>query len=103
MDDCKNLKKILTKRKESQGVLNFDFPETKIELDENDHPIKFGKYERYNSHKIIEEFMVLANEAVLRQFAKKPFLYRIHVKPSEADLAKLISTLQSFDIELSPI
>ncbi len=101
MDDCKNLKKILTKRKGTEGVLNFDFPEPKIELDENDHPISFSKYERYNSHKIIEEFMVLANEAVSREFQKKPFLYRIHTKPSEADLAKLVNTLQAFDIDLN--
>lgn len=45
--------------------------------------------------------MVLANEAVSKQFQKKPFLYRIHVKPTETDLAKLVNTLQAFDIDLS--
>jgi len=39
MDLCKTLKQILTKRKQSQWVLNFNFPETKIKLDENDHPV----------------------------------------------------------------
>ena len=101
MDDCKDLKKILTKRKQSEWVLNFDFPEPKIELDENDHPIHFWKYVRYNSHKIIEEFMVLANEAVSRQFQKKPFLYRIHEKPGVEDLSKLVNTLSAFDIDIS--
>ena len=101
MDDCKDLKKILTKRKQAEWVLNFDFPEPKIELDENDHPIHFWKYERYNSHKIIEEFMVLANEAVSKQFQKKPFLYRIHEKPGAEDLTKLVNTLSAFDIDIS--
>ena len=68
----------------------------KVELDEHDHPIHIGKYERYNSHKIIEEFMVLANEAVSKQFSKYPFLYRIHEKPSDEDLMKLVNTLETF-------
>jgi len=101
IDNCKNLKKILTTRKEKSWVLNFDFPEAKIEVDDNDFPTYIGRYERYNSHKIIEEFMVLANEAVSKKFSKNPFLYRIHEKPNDADLVKLIPVLHSFDIVLN--
>jgi ribonuclease R len=44
--------------------LDFDFPELKIILDENNNPIEINKYERFESHKIIEQFMILANECV---------------------------------------
>jgi ribonuclease R len=44
--------------------LDFDFPEIKIILDENKNVIEIKKYERYDSHKIIEQFMILANECV---------------------------------------
>lgn len=47
-----------------RGVLSFDFPETKIVLDEKGNPLKYEKYERYDSYKIIEECMVLANTCV---------------------------------------
>jgi len=78
------------------GVLEFDFPETKIIVNEAGMPVEFKKYERHNSNKIIEEFMVLANEAISRQFSKVPFLYRIHPKPSEEDLEKLQKSLHLF-------
>jgi ribonuclease R len=44
--------------------LDFDFPEIKIILDKENNPIKISKYERFESHKIIEQFMILANECV---------------------------------------
>jgi ribonuclease R len=45
-------------------VLDFDFPELKIVLDKENNPVEINKYERYDSHKIIEQFMILANESV---------------------------------------
>jgi ribonuclease R len=62
-------------------VLEFDFPETKIEVDDQGNPTEFTKYIRYNSSKIIEEFMILANEAVSKKFQNLPFLYRVHPAP----------------------
>jgi ribonuclease R len=81
-------------------VLHFDFSETKIEIDENDFPIRFYEYERYESHKIIEECMILANEAIAQQFQKYPFLYRVHETPDEEDVEKYIALLKKFEIDI---
>ncbi len=95
-----DLKKILSAYKDSKWVLHFDFPETKIEVDENDFPIRFYEYERYESHKIIEECMILANEAIAQQFQKYPFLYRVHETPDEEDVEKYIALLKKFEIDI---
>ena len=85
--------------RESTWVLNFDFPETKILLDIEWNPVDIKEYPRYDSNKLIEEFMISANEAVSREFSDLPFLYRIHEEPKDDDLAKLQDTLNLFGIE----
>lgn len=95
----KELKIIIWKDKEKSWVLNFDFPETKLILDENYNVVEIKEYPRYESNKIIEEFMVMANEAVSREFSNIPFLYRIHDLPSEEDFNKLQTTLNIFWIK----
>lgn len=94
-----DLQLILSKYKSSIWVLEFDFPESKIILDDNWFPIDFKKYPSYNSNKIIEEFMVLANEAVSTKFSNVPFLYRIHPKPDPEDIEKLQKSLDLFWIK----
>lgn len=77
-------------------VLDFEFPETKILLDKNWNPTSIKEYPRYASNKMIEEFMISANQAVSKEFSKLPFLYRIHEEPKTEDLAKLQDTLRLF-------
>ena len=90
------LKDIVWKVKKEQGILWFDFPETKIIVDENLKVVDFKPYPIYESNNLIEEFMVLANESVSRQFHKFPFLYRIHEKPKMEDIEKLQKLLLIF-------
>lgn len=102
------LKRKITKNKQKLWVLNFDFDETKILLDEENNPTEIIKYERLESHKVIEEFMILANECVWFLFSKIPFLYRIHDLPDEDDIDKLRKILAAFDIilpykQISPV
>lgn len=94
------LKEKITSKKQKAWILNFDFPETKFVLDTDGHPLEIKKYERYESMKIIEEFMILANESVWELFQKIPFLYRIHEIPNEDDVEKLRNTLQIFGFKL---
>ncbi len=94
------LKTIITSKKKKAWILDFDFPETKIKLDENGNPISIEKYERYQSMKIIEEFMILANESVWELFSKLPFVYRVHPVPAEDDIEKLRNTLNIFWFKL---
>ena len=93
------LRSYIEGNKNIQGVLNFEFPETKIELDADKNPIWIKQYPRYKSNKIIEEFMVSANEAVSREFSDYPFLHRIHPSPKEEDIYKLQETLNLFWID----
>ena len=93
------LKEKIKKYRCSSWVLNFEFPETKILLDDSGNPVEIKEYPRYNSNKLIEEFMISANEAVSREFSKLPFLYRVHEKPKDDDLAKLQDTLNLFWIK----
>lgn len=93
----KELSSILEKNATSRGSLDFDFPETKIVLDEEGKPLEYTKYDRYDSYKIIEVCMVLANESVAKLFSKIPFLYRVHEEPDEEDIEKFLKLLEKVD------
>ena len=98
LQNIKNLKSltdILSKNTENRGSLDFDFPETKIVLDDAGQPLEYKKSIRYDSYKIIEECMVLANESVSKQFQKYPFLYRIHEDPDGEDVEKFTKMLET--------
>ena len=85
------LSTILRERRGKRGSIDFDFPETKIELDEKGKPINIKPYERNSATKIIEDFMLLANETVAEEYfwREVPFLYRTHEVPDEEKIKKL--------------
>ena len=85
--------------RQNTWVLDFDFPETKVILDENKKVLEIKQYPRYESNKLIELFMVSANESVWKLFSDLPFLHRIHPKPNEEDIAKLQNTLNLFNVD----
>ena len=100
VEDFKNAEKlarILMKRRERRGAIDFDFPEAKIILNREGKVVDIKCYERRISNKIIEEFMLVANETVAEHFywLQLPFVYRIHETPSAEkmeDLNKFIAT-----------
>lgn len=100
VENINELRNIVSHKKKQTGILDFDFPEIKILLDKHGHPLEIKKYERYNSMKIIEECMVLANESIGELYRELPFLYRIHPIPGEEDIEKLRSTLAIFGVIL---
>ena len=69
---------ILRKKRFQRGSIDFDFPETKIILDKDGHPLEVKPYDRNVATKIIEEFMLIANETVAEDYfwQEIPFLYR---------------------------
>ena len=87
----RELKGILKDRRDKNGSLNLDIPESKIELDENGVAVDVHKYETYFSHEIIEQFMLTANETIAEKFfwLEAPFVYRIHEIP---DIDKIKET-----------
>lgn len=85
-------RKIRSARKK-RGAIDFDFPESKVELDDQGHPIRIKAYEHTVATGIIEDFMLTANEAVAKEYfdRKYPFLYRTHEVPDEEKVEKVLA------------
>ena len=81
---------ILRNKRLRRGALDFDFPEAKIILDETGKPIDVFPYPRETSNRIIEEFMLIANETIAERYFYEniPFVYRIHENPDEEKMNK---------------
>lgn len=95
---------VLKKARERRGSIDLDLPETKIEVSSDGTPIRATKRARLDSHRLIEEFMVAANEAVSRwMIAKKlPFIFRIHEEPAEQSLLRFSDLAISMGAPLPP-
>ena len=79
----RELKNILKKRRDLNGSLNLDIPESKIILNENGIAVDIQKYDYLESNEVIEQFMLTANESVAEKFywLQAPFIYRVHDVP----------------------
>jgi ribonuclease R len=77
---------LLRKKRFEHGSLDLDMPEVKVVVDKKGKPIRFERVENDESHQLIEEFMLAANEAVARELKNRgiPTIYRVHENP-EAD------------------
>lgn len=86
-----DLAKIMTRMRHERGSLDMDLPEVEILLDERGYPVGLEKTERTQSHRLIEEFMLAANEATARFLKDKGWsvLYRIHEEPDPQKLQEL--------------
>lgn len=89
---------ILREKRRKRGSIDFDFPETKIVLDSQGRPIEIKPYERNTATKIIEDFMLMANETVAQHFywLELPFIYRTHDTPDPEKIAKLATFVRNF-------
>lgn len=92
------LSEVLKSRRHRRGAINFDFPESKIIVDYNGKPIEIREYERNKATKIIEEFMLIANETVAEDYfwQEIPFLYRTHDNPDEEKIKALAIFINNF-------
>lgn len=92
------LSDILRKKRHKRGSIDFDFPESKIILDKNGHPIDIKPYDRNRATKIIEDFMLAANETVAQHFywQELPFVYRTHESPDPEKIQKLSTFIYNF-------
>ncbi len=89
---------LLREKRHKRGSIDFDFPETKILLDPEGHPVDIRPYERNVATKIIEDFMLIANETVAQHFfwLEIPFVYRTHDNPDPEKIMKLSTFLHNF-------
>ena len=88
--------------REERGALDLDLPEARVILDTEGAPVEIRKVERLDAHRLVENFMLLANELVARACSKKslPALYRVHEPPSEEKTTALRDLLQTFGLQI---
>ncbi|HWI65954.1 MAG TPA: ribonuclease R [Symbiobacteriaceae bacterium] len=96
------LQQVLRERRMRRGALDFDLPEAKVKLNESGWPIEIRRVNRGIAERIIEEFMLVANETVAEHCHRQavPFMYRVHGEPAGDRLAGLRDFLGLFGYSL---
>jgi ribonuclease R len=96
---------VLRKNRFEHGALDLDFPEVKVWVDKDGRPVKLERVENDESHQLIEEFMLVANEAVARELKKRaiPTIYRIHENPDPDKLAEFREFVLGFDYRVGDL
>ncbi|MBO0695464.1 MAG: ribonuclease R, partial [Verrucomicrobia bacterium] len=96
---------LLRRKRFERGALDLDFPEVKVWVDKDGHPVKLERVENDESHQLIEEFMLAANEAVARELKKRaiPTIYRIHENPDPEKLAEYREFVLGFDYRVGDL
>ena len=108
LSELNRLSKIMRKEKAQKGAIDFEQVETAFELDEKGFPIRIYKKERLDTHKLVEEFMLLANREVAEFVFKSekrtgkpiPLPYRIHDLPDKERIAELAVFVKALGHEL---
>src|SRR5947208_3178324 len=96
---------LLRRKRFDQGALDLDFPEVKVLVDKQGHPVRLERVENDESHQLIEEFMLAANEAVARELKKRgvPTIYRVHENPDLEKLAEYREFVLSFNYKVGDL
>jgi ribonuclease R len=98
LEEMADLAKTLTKRRLDAGAIDFELPEYKVFVDENGIVEKIERRQRKLAHRMIEEFMLLANQQVAQYMLSRslPSLYRIHPPPDEQKLRDFQEFAENF-------
>ena len=96
---------LLRRKRFQHGSLDLDFPEVKVRVDKQGHPVRLERIENDESHQLIEEFMLAANEAVARELMKRavPTIYRVHENPDPEKLAEYREFVLSFNYKVGDL
>jgi ribonuclease R len=99
------LASLLRRNRFKQGSLDLDFPEVKVRLDPEGKPIQLERIENDESHQLIEEFMLAANEAVARELKNRliPTIYRVHENPDPEKLAEYRELILSYGYKVGDL
>ena len=99
------LASFLRKKRFEQGSLDLDFPEVKVRLDTEGKPVAMERIENDESHQLIEEFMLAANEAVARELKNRsiPTVYRVHEDPDPEKLAEYRELILSYGYKVGDL
>lgn len=98
----KELSEILRNRRFKRGAIDFDIPESKIVLEDSGKPIEIKPYDRNAATKLIEDFMLAANETVAEDYfwQEMPFVYRTHDNPDSEKIRSLAIFINNFGYSL---
>ncbi len=96
LSNMHSLMKILKAKRVRKGSIDFDLPEAEITLDENGFPVSVEARTRGDAEKMIEEFMLIANETVATHMSDMglPFIYRVHETPDDTKLKTLFDLMR---------
>ena len=96
---------LLRRKRFEHGSLDLDFPEVKVFVDANGKPTKLERVENDESHQLIEEFMLAANEAVASELRHRavPTVYRVHEDPDPEKLAEYREFILSFNYKVGDL
>jgi ribonuclease R len=99
------LASLLRRKRFEHGSLDLDFPEVKVRVDETGAPVRLERVENDQSHQLVEEFMLAANESVARELRHRavPAIYRVHEDPDEEKLAEFREFILSFGYQVGDI
>jgi len=108
LDDFQMMEKlasILRNQRKKRGSIDFDLPECKITLDEQGKPIEIKPYDRNIATRIIEDFMLIANETIAQHFywLEVPFVYRVHGVPDGDRMKQLALTINQLGFYLKTV
>lgn len=98
LEDMAALSALLRQKRHKRGSIDFDFPEARLILDEKGKPVEIRPCERNIAIRMIEDFMLLANETVAEEYfwREVPFLYRTHEAPDEDKMKSLAAFIHNF-------
>jgi len=99
------LASLLRRKRFEHGALDLDFPEVKVWVDKRGYPVRLERVENDESHQLIEEFMLAANEVVARELKKRaiPTIYRVHENPDPEKLAEYRELVLSFNYRIGDL
>ncbi|CCI82736.1 ribonuclease R [Lactobacillus hominis] len=102
LEDMAELHNILYKNRHKRGAIDFEEPEAKIIVDDKGKPTDIVLHERGTAEKMIESFMLMANETVAEDYYKKnlPFLYRVHETPDQEKMQSFFEFVSAFGLNV---
>lgn len=100
--EMKKTADLLRERRADRGYISFDFPESKAVLDAKGKPVEIRACERNSATRLIEDFMLAANETVAQEYCWRqlPFLYRVHDKPDPEKIRQLAVFVNNFGLTM---
>jgi len=101
LNDMRNISAFLLKKRKKKGYLHFDLPETEFIFDDEGHISDLRRSRETESHQLIENFMLIANEYVATRLSTQNTMYRIHEEPDEKKLLNLKQILKRYQLTLN--